>query len=340
MLTLLTLVDFQAHEKSVLEFSNGINIIIGESDKGKSSIIRALDFVIQNNVEDYTRHGTKLVAVELDGITRVKSKARNEYHVHGEILKAFGNEPPQDVLDEFKMDNYLNWSFQHDSIFMFSETGGEVARKLNKLVDLDIIITSQTNVNADIKKLNTTSKFNQMEIKNLEKTIEEYMFLPELTRLQMNFQLLLNIENDIKSKMDTIEELKIKAGLNHVSKLRLSKILNLSGKIDYLFDISNINQKTDCRLKVLKRYDTQHKTNIKKQIKYEGIMKLKDKINRIDEICSKCIELESELNNIRHMQRSFITSKADYSALMTQLESCKAKIPKNCPTCGGVLWSL
>jgi exonuclease SbcC len=244
MLNLLTLTDFQAHKKSVLEFSNGINIIIGETDKGKSSIVRSLDFVIRNDVEDYARHKTDgLYSVELDNVKRVKSKSRNEYHIESEVLKAFGKEPPQDVVDTFKMDSYLNWSLQFDPIFMFSETGGEVARKLNKLVDLNIIITSQTKVNSDIKELNTNSKFNKKEIKDLEKSIEEYMFLPELTRLQRNFQSVLDTENDIKTKIDIIEELKTKADLNHVIKLRLIKMLNLMDEIDSLFDLCFILHK-------------------------------------------------------------------------------------------------
>jgi exonuclease SbcC len=40
------LVDFQSHKETHLEFVEGLNVIIGPSDSGKSSVVRALNFLI------------------------------------------------------------------------------------------------------------------------------------------------------------------------------------------------------------------------------------------------------------------------------------------------------
>jgi len=48
MIKQLTIKNFQSHKKTKLEFSDGVNIIIGQSDSGKTAIIRALNWVVNN----------------------------------------------------------------------------------------------------------------------------------------------------------------------------------------------------------------------------------------------------------------------------------------------------
>jgi exonuclease SbcC len=48
MIDSLSIQNFQSHEKTELEFDEGINIIIGQSDSGKSAILRALNWVVNN----------------------------------------------------------------------------------------------------------------------------------------------------------------------------------------------------------------------------------------------------------------------------------------------------
>lgn len=40
--------NFQSHENTHIDFDMGLNIIIGESNNGKSSILRAMDWVVDN----------------------------------------------------------------------------------------------------------------------------------------------------------------------------------------------------------------------------------------------------------------------------------------------------
>jgi exonuclease SbcC len=44
----LSLRNFQSHRETDLEFSPGLNIIVGPSDQGKSAIIRALRWLFYN----------------------------------------------------------------------------------------------------------------------------------------------------------------------------------------------------------------------------------------------------------------------------------------------------
>jgi len=44
----ITIKNFQSHEETELQFSSGVNVIVGSSDSGKSAILRALKWVVQN----------------------------------------------------------------------------------------------------------------------------------------------------------------------------------------------------------------------------------------------------------------------------------------------------
>jgi exonuclease SbcC len=45
----LKIKNFQSHHDTEIEFGPGINVITGTSDAGKTSILRAIMFVLYNN---------------------------------------------------------------------------------------------------------------------------------------------------------------------------------------------------------------------------------------------------------------------------------------------------
>ncbi len=48
-LTEIKLENFQDHKDSTISLTNGINLIVGSSDAGKSAILRAVNFVFHIN---------------------------------------------------------------------------------------------------------------------------------------------------------------------------------------------------------------------------------------------------------------------------------------------------
>ena len=49
MITKIEIKNFQSHKHTVIDFSNGVNVIIGSSDCGKSAIIKAMRWCITNS---------------------------------------------------------------------------------------------------------------------------------------------------------------------------------------------------------------------------------------------------------------------------------------------------
>jgi len=161
MIEKLTIENFQSHADSSFEFDAGVNVIIGQSDSGKSAVIRALNWVCNNKPsgDDFRSDwgGDTSVSIECDGrriVREKKGKTGNSYYQQWltgaceiEEFKAFGNSVPDELRDHINMTD-INWQRQLDSPFLLSNTAGEVAQKLNEIVNLSVIDTSLSNIQA------------------------------------------------------------------------------------------------------------------------------------------------------------------------------------------------
>lgn len=147
MIERIELTDYQCHAKLDVRLDPGITTIVGDSDVGKSAVIRALQAVALNRLsgEGFVRRGQKgyRVRVRVDGVTaaRERNGASNAYRVGKREFKAFGRDVPPDVTDLLRMSEE-NFQGQHDPPFWFGLSAPELARRLNSVVDLDLIDSS------------------------------------------------------------------------------------------------------------------------------------------------------------------------------------------------------
>lgn len=158
----LKLEDFQAHEALEIKFDSGITTIVGATDVGKSAVLRALRVLCLNDIAGthFVRDGAKRMSITLEGyhqkekhtVVRTKNKdgATNTYELDGNELKAFGQGVPTDVVNFLRLAE-INFQDQHDSPFWFKETGGEVSKRLNAVVDLSVIDTTLSNIAGAVK---------------------------------------------------------------------------------------------------------------------------------------------------------------------------------------------
>lgn len=152
MIEFIRLRNFQSHRHSQLEFSPGVNVIVGESDHGKTAIMRALYWVIFGKPagDSMVRHNQNddcEVTIETKDhvITRIRGTTKNQYIINDQVLKGFGQTVPEPVTAALNI-NEINFMRQLDPPFLFSKTAGEVAQYLNRLINLDVIDTSLSNI--------------------------------------------------------------------------------------------------------------------------------------------------------------------------------------------------
>uniref|UniRef100_A0A6M3IMF3 Putative ATPase domain containing protein n=1 Tax=viral metagenome TaxID=1070528 RepID=A0A6M3IMF3_9ZZZZ len=157
MIKSITLKNFQSHVDTILELDDGVNIVQGQSDSGKSSVIRALLWLATNRPsgDAFRRHGKKKVSVSVvldsgEMVERLKEKSSNGYTLDGKSYEATGTEVPETICNLLNL-NDVNVQWQMDAPFLLSESSGEVARQLNKVADLEKIDTALANVNRMIR---------------------------------------------------------------------------------------------------------------------------------------------------------------------------------------------
>jgi DNA repair ATPase RecN len=212
MISKLILSNFQAHKKTELEFCPGVNAIIGESDEGKTSIIRALYWAAQNKpsggdfISDFSKRGECSSTIVVDGneITRFKNKNKNEYRVNDQPFKALGKSGvPDEVKDILQLDD-LNFQNQMDSPFLLSSNGGEVARYLNEVADLEIISESLTKIKSRVDSTNREIKTTEIEV---ETSKEELSTLDWIEQAEKELLYLEDDNNEFKNKQSLQEHL-------------------------------------------------------------------------------------------------------------------------------------
>ena len=138
MIKKIWLKNFQSHENTHLEFEKGINSIIGNSDSGKTAIIRALLWVFTNRPlgDSIISNWADEVAVGVRFSEGVEIIRRRNKDFNGYILKnrdkqlefkAIGTDVPEEIRQVINM-NSINIQKQFDSPFLLADTPGEVAR--------------------------------------------------------------------------------------------------------------------------------------------------------------------------------------------------------------------
>ena len=143
MIESLLLKNFQAHEKFRIDFDR-ITTIVGPSDVGKSSLIRALVWCLSNSPsgDAFVKTGESSCSVKVlvDGhaVVRSRSKSNNVYKLDDEEFKAFGSNVPDTISDLLNIID-VNMQGQFDAPFWVTLSAGEVSRRLNEVVDLSLI---------------------------------------------------------------------------------------------------------------------------------------------------------------------------------------------------------
>lgn len=336
--------NFQSHTKSILNFVPGINIIIGASDKGKSAIFRGFYWLYENRplgTSFISRWATEkddcsfiITTMEDKVISRIRNKDFNGYTIDDEKFEAMGKNVPEDVIKALNITE-LNISKQEESSFLISQSSGEIAKFLNKIVKLDVIDIMFTLVESWKRKSNQELNRLNKEISSQEKEYEQYHWVDKA-----------------KEIIDSIEKLELIIEDKIIDKKFListkDRYINLQKDIDYfnpikekagklLIDISQLTSSIKGKQEILTNLNNQF--NIFKDIQN----KLKNSVDfslissKLDILKKRFLVLEEIKNKKNELQRSinsYSNIKKENEQLKKDIEELVIKLPKVCPTCG------
>jgi DNA repair protein SbcC/Rad50 len=267
MLSKISIKNFQSHKSTEIEFSDGLNLITGTSDSGKSSVLRAFLWVALNrptgdSVKNwYCGKEDVVVSIEIDNhiITKRRSNGKITYKIDDQApFEAVKTDVPQEVLDILNLSDF-NFQTQHQPYFLLNDSPGEIARKLNELVGLDIIDRIFKNLNSRtiatkreveskgeqidrlITEISSLSWLDEADQK-LEKIEKQSVLQENLTARHSVLSVVVARIADVDSK---VAELKPILSTESSCILIIEKINELSAKSKILADIKSIVLKAE-----------------------------------------------------------------------------------------------
>jgi exonuclease SbcC len=211
MIKSLDIRNFQSHKRSSLEFDPGVNIVIGQSDSGKTAIIRALKKLVQNrplgNSYRSTWGGNTLIRLKTTDNHTISFKEGDEgkEYILDDLdpFKAFATEVPKEIIDALNFDE-INLQQQLDSVFLLSKTPGETAQHFNKIANLEKIALGQSNIKKWINQLN--GEITNKE-KDLKKNTEDLIKYNHLEKMEIDIESLEELDKDRKRKQQILDNL-------------------------------------------------------------------------------------------------------------------------------------
>lgn len=199
--------NFQSHKHSTISLSSGVNALVGNSDCGKSAVLRALCWAILNSPSGdahlsywiKTKSGgiktgasceVTVTVGDHDGkadVSRVRSSSFNGYRLYtggdqANLFEALRTDVPVQVSKTLNLGT-VNIQRQLDGPFLLSSTPGEVARYINSLVNLTKIDEYQSAVASKLLDLGKTRKMLEADVAAASKQVEDFAWVDDAEAL-------------------------------------------------------------------------------------------------------------------------------------------------------------
>ena len=189
-ITSIELVDFQIHSKLKVDFTNGINVLIGASGKGKSCIRRAIEWCLFNkSIDGIRREGSKKTSVKItlsNGtiVERIRSASINRYvltvNEKEQTFDSIGKSLPEEVKDAVGINPmvvdgeelWLNSSQQIALPFLFDKSPAWRMKLFNQLTGNDLLDKLFVQFNKDILRIGREHKSDTERLENLTTELE------------------------------------------------------------------------------------------------------------------------------------------------------------------------
>ncbi|MGE5473188.1 MAG: AAA family ATPase [Ignavibacteriales bacterium] len=337
-ITKVKIENFQSHEISELEFVNGLNVIVGPSDQGKSAVIRAIKWVLFNEPRgsEFIRNGTNMARVELGfnngySIIRERSSSKNRYSIinpDGEVkvYEGFGNDIPDEVkavhgITKVLIDSdssvCLNIGEQLESAFLISETGSTKAKAIGRLTGVHVLDNAIRECINDIKKESQLVSKYKSETNELVEKLDSYKDLENLEKKINKCEAMLEkIKklNDRHSKLD-----KYKLEFDRINK-EINELIKINKAVINVGDAENMVGLLSNRVKYLSNLqDTYSKlANINTEIQLnEGAL---EETRNIEEAAARIEKAEKK----KVLNEKLLNLNKKYSDINEEIELSKA----------------
>jgi len=323
----------------------GLNVIIGESDSGKSAILRALRWVIANKPsgDAYRRRvgGTVFdtdvkIVTDNGTVKKVKGKGVNLYQLDDQVFKAFGKDIPKEVQDCLNMYE-TNIQRQLDTPFLLSDSPGVVAQHFNKVANLDKIDKGQTNIQREISTLNKDIKYIDGEIESKKTQLTEF---PNLKMLDRKIK---QVERK-QEKLDKIDDegVALQSLTNDLSNIEgeLVKYGDVETALNDIYDLMALQDSLGGKMEDYHNLSDLGKAIVKTTNKINALqntIKAEGEIDEVLKLHNSLKEKDTQLSQLEKLYKDTISTTKSLTEEELKLGKLEEEYHKNfpdiCPLC-------
>lgn len=234
----LKIKNFQSHQVTELELVDGINIITGLEDSGKTALLRAVNWLRTNRPSSdgfkFNKDKNLTTEVELEFYDKILvnhslGKVNSYTYMNpkaaatepgSQLFTKVGREVPAPIAEVLRLDE-INIQEQFDQPYLVWLTSGELANVFNRLSGMQRFDEWQSEVSAGIKAANAGIKTAANDIGAFQEQMAQFEKLPEVKKLiaeieqldkniasaGKDFNRLRQIETDIKSADTNLKKL-------------------------------------------------------------------------------------------------------------------------------------
>ena len=349
MIKFVKLINFQGHKDTYIEFDKGTNAILGNTDAGKSTLFRAINWVAFNKPsgKNYPSHWDTekecLVEIGLDNgvsVFKGRDKTGNYYRLstHEGDFRAIGSgEPPKEIQQALNLIP-INIQSQLSAPFLLSEKPGKVAQMLNEVMDLDII--DHAIAQAKLLKTRAASdlKTEKVILLKIENSLEEYSYLEEMSSEVSLLETLIWKTKDLDEKNQSLNKLIIDIKENHtiINKAQIHVIFEKP--INDIFILIEAYNKCEGKNKQLENSIQNIKQKTRIIDRNKKIIYFKKEIDKILNDVKKLNQMKKELEPLKNLIQRIKTAEKNKEEKETKYwktqKKYKEKCPKECPFCG------
>lgn len=254
--------NFQAISDIEIDFVKGINIIVGQSNSGKTSVLRAIDTLVNNGSgsAEFIKRGTKHTSVEMDyngnNIKWSRTPKEIEYSINGEKFLKVGSTDLFKLLPEngFVRDPQGEFSNLEDEWtlpFPFYKNGSEIF----KLFENIFSVSDSAKI---LKCMKESEDENKRALKDSKKEIEH-----------------------VNLKIDSIRKLNIKESVEKLKEYK-NNLTHVNNELEELYETRN--QLYRLRNKLAEAEQIPSSIDIDLQNELDGYTELKEELYKINQL--------------------------------------------------------
>jgi DNA repair exonuclease SbcCD ATPase subunit len=351
--------DYQVIKDIDLDFDKGLTAIVGTSNNGKSSILRAIEGAIFNKGgASFINYDADYTEVQVGDIIWHKDRdsGKSFYNIGGVILNKIGQQQIDEVADHLNMKEVLignekvrlNFWKQMDYPFLVGKTPFQLFEFISKSKEQELVnqlkdeeYTKSKKLKEDISKVTTTidikkkdiinktetmralEKYNEIDVKGIEDNVKEYNFIISSFEFSDVVEKEINDLNESKSSLDKVIN-NLDIVLNSVSN-KVKRLENIESLLESHKDIEN--SLGDLKIKI---------SDIDFSKFEESSKKLNILITQIQEKQSSYNRIKAQEEYINKLSVDISNTKDNLEKTNKELNLAEEELGKFdiCPLCG------